>query len=121
MSQAGRLIRAVRRSVPVRDRTKPTGMVRYTCSKCMMSVRVTIACGVELPGRRREGVFAVAPKVLDCAFCEGDLELDESTWQPADKLVTPYLRVPSKRAPKIVRAGALHAQLVTDDDRYELD
>jgi len=123
MSEIGRLIRAIRRSVRVRDRTFPVGTVRYRCRQCAISIKVTLARGVALPSRHGvNDLRAPAPTTIPCGFCGDQLEIDESTYKQEDgiELLRPYLRVPSQRAGVDMMArGVVEAQVVRDDLEFE--
>lgn len=123
MNEVSRRIRAVRRTLRVRERTHLVDAVTYCCPQCGMRQRVSLARGVASPDRVAPEVYGLvpAPKSIPCRHCDEQMRfVSGSLEQRAEGLSVrqPYLRVPSRRAAaKMAESGVLEAQLVRPEDR----
>lgn len=123
MNEIARLVRAVRRTVRVRERTLLVGSVLYVCDTCQMQMRVGLARGVAPPDFPAPEAIDMVPPPPEapCRFCSnGRYQIVRDSYEERIEglsMSQPYLRVPSRRATALLAgAGRFEAQLVMPDD-----
>lgn len=122
MNDILRRIRAVRRTMRVRDRTTIVGSISYTCEYCAMGMRVQLAKGVASPDRIAPEVYGLipAPAKFPCTLCEGQMCFDPGSHDEHAaglSIARPYFRIPSRKAAlELASNDAFHAQLVMPDE-----